>query len=413
MHNMLLIAKREYLERVRTKAFVVATVLIPVLMVGGFALTYIKSKRSGEVKHVTVVSQNIALATAVQAEIEDDKDAQMLVEVISPPNENTRQHLIEAVDAKDINGFLWIDTTKSDPSVTYYSTSSADVLTKGRLSGALRRALMSQSLVRHGAEKKEITSLMQAPSVQTEVVKNGTASESNTDTAYVSVYILFFLMYMAVMLHGMNVARSVIEEKTSRVFEVMLATVRPQDMMGGKLLGVGAVGLTQIGVWLTTAVVLTATPMIAAVAGGGMKVGFSAVQLIAFVVYFILGFLLYSGIAAALGAMVNSEQELQQFNLLIALPMAVCSFAVFPVITDPNSTFARVMSQIPTFTPLLMYVRISTQMPAWWEIALSLVIMGVTIYGVIWVSSRIYRVGVLMYGKRPTLPELLKWLKYS
>jgi len=197
------------------------------------------------------------------------------------------------------------------------------------------------------------------------------------------------------------------------VFEVMLATVRPQDMMGGKLLGVGAVGLTQIGVWLTTAVVLTATPMIAAVAGGGVKVGFSVVQLVAFVVYFILGFLLYSGIAAALGAMVNSEQELQQFNLLIALPMAVCSFAVFPVITDPNSTFARVMSQIPTFTPLLMYVRISTQMPAWWEIALSLVIMSVTIYGVIWVSSRIYRVGVLMYGKRPTLPELLKWLKYS
>jgi ABC-2 type transport system permease protein len=232
-------------------------------------------------------------------------------------------------------------------------------------------------------------------------------------TAFFGAYVLFFLMYMAVMLHGMNVARSIIEEKTSRVFEVMLATVQPQEMMTGKLLGVGAVGLTQIGIWVLAALALSAAPMASAVGAGAIHISFSVGQIIAFIGYFVMGFLLYSGLAAAIGAMVNSEQELQQFNMVIALPMAVCMFVLVPVISNPNSTFSRIISLIPTCTPLIMYLRIAISNPPWYDIAASVVILLATIYGVMWLTARIYRVGILMYGKRPTLPEILKWIRYS
>ncbi len=218
-------------------------------------------------------------------------------------------------------------------------------------------------------------------------------------------------MYMVIMLYGMNVARSIIEEKTSRVFEVLLATIRPEEMMAGKMIGVGSVGLTQVAVWLSTAVLLTSTSIISV--GGTVHVSLSAMQIIFFVVYFLLGYILYSSIAAALGAMVNSEQELQQLNMFLAMPLAACFFALAPVVTNPSGTLSRIISLIPFCTPLIMYLRISLAMPPAWEIALSIVLMIATICAILWVASRIYRVGILMYGKKPNLPEILRWLKYS
>jgi ABC-2 type transport system permease protein len=211
----------------------------------------------------------------------------------------------------------------------------------------------------------------------------------------------------------MNVARSIIEEKTSRVFEVLLATIRPEEMMAGKMLGVGSVGLTQVGIWLATAILLTSTSLVSSMMGGDVHVSLSAVELIFFVVYFVLGFLLYASIAAALGAMTNSEQELQQLNMFLVMPLAACFFAAGLVVANPSSTFSVVMSLIPICSPLLMYLRISLAMPPVWQIALSVVLMLATIYAILWVASRIYRVGILMYGKKPTLPEVLRWLKYS
>jgi ABC-2 type transport system permease protein len=183
-------------------------------------------------------------------------------------------------------------------------------------------------------------------------------------------------------------------------------------MMMGKLFGVGAVGLTQIGIWVAAALLLSSQAIVSAI-GGGIQIHFSVGQIVAFIGYFILGFLLYSGIAAAIGAMVNSEQELQQFNLVIAMPLAVCMFVLAPVISNPSSNFSRIMSLIPTCTPLLMYLRISISNVAWYDIALSIVLMLATIWCVMWFTARIYRVGILMYGKRPNLPEILRWIKYS
>ena len=210
----------------------------------------------------------------------------------------------------------------------------------------------------------------------------------------------------------MNTARSIIEEKTSRVFEVLLATIKPEELLAGKILGVGAVGLTQIGLWMIAAFALSSSSLASGLVGTGHGL-ISTAQIGFFVMYFLFGFLLYSSIAAALGAMTNSEQELQQLNMFLVIPLAFCMVMLFSIIRAPNSTMARVISLIPFCSPLLMNFRISlTQVPAW-EIWLSIVLMSATIFAILWVSSRIYRVGILMYGKKPNLPEILRWLKYS
>jgi ABC-2 type transport system permease protein len=214
-------------------------------------------------------------------------------------------------------------------------------------------------------------------------------------------------MYMVVLLYGMNVARSIIEEKTSRVFEVLLATIKPDELLAGKIIGVGSVGLTQVGIWMTAAL------LFAAQAGAMGGVTISMTQIVFFIIYFALGYALYSSVAAALGAMTNSEQELQQLNMFLMLPLFVSMGMLVPIMTSPNSMLSRVVSQIPFCAPLLMDFRISIAMPQWWEIGLSIGLILVTIFAVLWISSRIYRVGILMYGKKPNLPEILRWLKYS
>ena len=412
MHNVWLIAKREYLERVRTKAFLISTILIPVLMGGGIVGSIVSGSRAKSTSHITIVSQDQQLATDLQAELESGKDSRMTVDVISPGNDQTRKTLDAMLADKQIDGYLWITPATNSgerPSFSFTPRSAADIGTKGVVSSALRTVLMRERLAHQGMVASDVESLMQPVKVDT------TQAGKNADTtsSFVAIYVLFFLMYMVILLYGMNVARSIIEEKTSRVFEVLLATIKPEEMMAGKVIGVGSVGLTQVAVWLLTAVILTSSSIVGALAGGNVHVSLNPMQIIFFVVYFLLGYLLYSSIAAALGAMVNSEQELQQLNMILVMPLAGCMFALAPVITNPNGPVARIISFIPFCTPLIMYLRISLATPPAWEIALSIALMMVTIYAILWVASRIYRVGILMYGKKPNLPEILRWLKYS
>ena len=412
MHNVWLIAKREYLERVRTKAFLLTTVLIPLLMGGGIVGSIMLSAKSKSTSHIAVVSSDQQLATDLQAELTSGKDSKMTVDVISPPGHDTRSTLDNELADKALDGYLWITPSgKSNdrPTFSYTPRSTGDIATKGNVTSALRTVLMRERLAHQGMVASEVEALMQPVKVDT------TQAGKNADTtsAFIGAYVLFFLMYFVIMLYGMNVARSIIEEKTSRVFEVLLATIRPEEMMAGKVIGVGSVGLTQVGIWLLTAVLLTSTSLVSSMAGGQTHISLSAAQIGFFILYFLLGFLLYSSIAAALGAMTNSEQELQQLNMFLVMPLAACMFSLGVVINNPSGTTATILSLIPFCTPLIMYLRISMAMPPAWQILLSIALMSVTIYAILWVASRIYRVGILMYGKKPNLPEILRWLKYS
>jgi len=412
MRNIWLIAKREYLERVRTRAFLISTLLIPLLMGGGIVVSVMGTSKTKSTSRITIVSRDQLLAVDLQKELEHSKGSEMTVDVISPGNSTTRATLDSMLADRQIDGYLWITPgaqPNERPAFSYTPRSAGDIATKATITTALRTVLMREQLAHDGMVANEVDSLMQPVKVDT------TQAGKNADTtsSFVAIYVLFFLMYMVILLYGMNVARSIIEEKTSRVFEILLATITPEEMMAGKVIGVGSVGLTQVAVWLLTAILLTSGSWLQAVAGQSAHISLSAAQIVYFVVFFLLGYLLYSSIAAALGAMVNSEQELQQLNMFLVMPLAGCMFALGPVISNPSSPVSRVISLIPFCTPLIMYLRISLAPPPAWEIGLSIFLMVVTIYGILWCASRIYRVGILMYGKRPNLSEIMRWLKYS
>ena len=411
MRNILLIARREYLERVRTKGFMIATILIPLLMGGGITASILIAKHSKSSSHIVIVSPDMALANDVHDQLNSDTEGEMQLNVISPPSANTRPGLKAELKSKDIDGYLWITPAAqagTKPTIEYRQGSSADLATRNTVRDALDKVLTRDRLVAQGMSKADVADMMKPINMNA-----ADDEQDSTGANFAGAYVLFFLMYMVIMLYGMNVARSIIEEKTSRVFEVMLATVKPGEMMAGKVIGVGSVGLTQVAIWMAAAVILTATPLLTHFLGGGTHISLSAAQVGFFIVYFLLGYLLYSSIAAALGAMTNSEQELQQLNMFLVMPLAACMVTLPLVLNSPASVYARILSMIPFCTPLLMYMRISVSPVPWYEIVTSIVLMMITIYIVLWIASRIYRVGILMYGKKPNLPEILRWMKYS
>jgi ABC-2 type transport system permease protein len=184
--------------------------------------------------------------------------------------------------------------------------------------------------------------------------------------------------------------------------------------MFGKLLGVGAAGLTQVAIWFILLGVLTGTSLASTYGLHGIaSLGIRPIQITFFIIYFILGFLFYSGISAGIGALVGAEQELQQFSFIIVAPLMVSVFMMSYVLANPSSSTSTILSLVPPFTPIVMYLRICAQQPPAWQLGLSILLLLLSIAFVVWLSARIYRVGILMYGKRPTLPEALRWIRTS
>jgi len=411
MRNIFLIARREYLERIRTKGFMIATILIPLLMGGGIAISILIAKHAKSSSNIVIVSPSAQLAEDIKGQLNTDTDGGMGLNIITPPSDKTRDNLRDLIKTKKIDGYLWVTPSAqagAKPTIEYRQGSSADLATRETVKEALDKVLTRERLVAQGMSRADVDAMMKPVDM-----KSDDQDEDSTGASFAGAYVLFFLMYMVIMLYGMNVARSIIEEKTSRVFEVMLATIKPGEMMAGKVIGVGSVGLTQVGIWMIAAVILTATPLMTHMLGGGTHITISAQQVGFFIVYFLLGYLLYSSIAAALGAMTNSEQELQQLNMFLVMPLALCMVTLPLVLNSPNSIWSRILSLIPFCSPLLMYMRISVSPVPWYEIAASIALMAATIYCTLWIASRIYRVGILMYGKKPGLSEILRWLKYS
>jgi ABC-2 type transport system permease protein len=282
------------------------------------------------------------------------------------------------------------------------------------MGNAVDRGLERVQLAQHGVSNAEIAAIPRHAEIQTMQIRGGRLVPSNSLKSFFGAYAMMFLIYFTVVFYGMNVARSVVEEKTSRIFEVLLATTQPQSLMAGKLLGVGAAGLTQMAIWCLLAggvVVTTAGAMLGSEGLGSY--GIHPLQFFFLLAYFLLGFFFYSAIAAALGASVTSEHEIQQFSMVIVAPLTIGMVLITYIVSNPTALPVVLLSLFPPCTPIVMFLRMSSQMPPVWQIALSMVLMLLFIWGAIWIASRIYRVGILMYGKRATLPEIVRWMRYS
>jgi ABC-2 type transport system permease protein len=430
MHNVFLIAKREYLERVRTRAFVVMTFFIPALMFAVTALPTMLMTRGGtETKRMMVVAADRDTAEMIRSRIEQEQDQRpqdslggnkrglppthFTVEISTNTTQAEREALTQKVNQKQLDGFLWATPDAiAAKKLDFVTSDTSSFIENGVLgqtvSGALHRAVLKSK----GLKENDIDAALQP--VEVDPVSPKGKNAPDPQKMFVATLVMVMVMYVTVLLYGINVMRSILEEKTSRIMEVMLSTASSKEMMAGKILGVGAVGLTQVGIWAAAAAGFAGYAVVTSGMVKTLKAVMNPMLLIYFVVFFLLGYVLYSTLCAAVGSMVNSDQEAQQMQFLVMMPMILAVIFITNIFTHPDSSIAVFGSLFPFTAPLVMFARIaiSGDTPVW-QIGVSIGLMVATIYAMVWLCARIYRVGILMYGKKPNLPEILKWIKYA
>jgi ABC-2 type transport system permease protein len=413
--KLLAIVKREYLERVRTKAFLIGTILGPVLMGVMMILPMFAMRTGNKPLSVAILDVGGSLQAPVEQALRDARfDDKLRFEVRpggSGPIEAREADLKRAVLAGTLDGYLLVPNDAVLASkATYYGRNVSNRIDLNVMQRSVGEVLTARRLTAAGLDPARVKDLTKELDLRTIRLSEAGEREDRGAAAIFSI-ILMMILYTSILMWGQAVMTGVIEEKTSRVVEVVASGIAPTRLLAGKLLGVGGAGLTQFLVW---ALSLLGVSLAAAgpIAGGFRMPEVTPLMLASFLVFFLLGFAFYAGLYAAVGAAVNSVQEAQNFIFPIVIPL-VLGLMFFPTILEsPDSTLSIVLSLVPFLTPLLMFLRIVVLTPPWWQIALSVVLTAATIAGIVWVAARIYRVGILMYGKRPTFPELVRWVRH-
>lgn len=415
MRNILLIARREYLEQIHGRAFVFSTVLIPLLIVALIGWGVLTNRKAVAGKLVAIAADNAEIGNRVRYEMLSDKEAKFTVELVAPATQQDLAALLKQVHDKAIDGLLSINTSPDGAvTATYTSLSSGGFANIGGLQNALNRGLIDQRMIARGIKPADADQLLKRVTVETlQLNQQGETEQSNGTSPFYKAVLMAFLLSMPIMLYGLDMARAIIEEKNSRIFEVMLSITRADDLLAGKLVGVGAVGLTQIAIWMAAATLFLGSSLAASILTGNLDIHFSLMEGLFFPVYFVLGFALFSTLFSGLAATCETSQDLQKFMPLAIIPLYL-SMGMLPLLLkDPNSVWSVAASLFPLTAPYVMLPRMGLEAVPLWQLAASVGLLVLAIWATLWFSSRLYRVGILMYGKRATLPELLRWLRYS
>jgi ABC-2 type transport system permease protein len=412
---MLLIAKREYLEQIRGRAFRMSTVLVPAVLIGLLAVSAYTGKKMGTGKHILIAADNASLANDIRNSLLEDKKDGYKVDVVAPFTGHDHAGMAAEVQNKAVDGLLTIVGSTTDaPKITFASASSIELEDIGGLKAAVNSAFVNLRLSEKGMTPDQVKALQTKVSIDTiQVYETGRTGKSQGMGPFYKAMLMTFLMTMPILLYGLDMARSIVEEKTSRVFEVMLSVTRADDMLAGKLLGVGAVGLTQIAIWTAAVVALSGSSLAAMLMSGDIKIQFTWMEGLFFPIYFVLGFFLYSAFFSGLAATCETAQDLQMYITLAVLPTWTAFFILPFLLRNPSAPWVVAASIFPPTAPLVMLPRMGLLAVPAWQVGLSVLLLVLSIWAVLWFASRLYRVGILMYGKRATLPELLRWLRYS
>lgn len=420
MDKVLAIIKREYLTRVRGKGFIIGTALTPLLMASFIVVPILVARSSGdEDLRLAVLDQSgdealyRRAADLITADNRRSDRFEVVREAAAPGEDlGARERALDReVAAGRLAGYVVVPAgVLKEGKISFHAKNISDFTRGSRIRNAFNTAVIERRMTDAGINAARVTELSQG--IQMETLNE--RGERERGQTFILSYALLLILYMTILVYGLMVMRGVIEEKQSRIVEVLLSSVKPFQLMLGKIVGIGLVGLTQYAVWVTCAFVLSALAAAPALAAGAFRMPrVPASLLFFFVVYFLLGYFLYATLYALVGAIVSSDEDGQQVQtpvtMTIVIPVAISTI----ILRNPDGLTATILSLIPFFSPILMFMRISIQPPPWWQIALSIVLLLATIFGVIWVAAKVYRVGVLMYGKRPTLPELGRWLRYS
>lgn len=428
MQKLLTVLKREYMTRIRTKGFIFGTIAMPffvlLVTIGPIALTAVRTEK---IHTLAVIDLPGGLFERIQAQL-DQKNAkgQRLYDlkqlIVQPENldavlQSQKAELAEGT----FDGIIVIPADVFEKNeVQYYGKNVTDFQRNQEIRSAISHVLQEIKLAQHNLDPELVKSLTRRVTLTTIRIERSGREQVGGVSTFMLAFVLVFFLYMALIFYGTYVMRAVIEEKASRVVEVLISSIRPFHLMAGKILGVGSVGLTQFLIWaITASLIFAASGMFFNVMGlsdeAGRELAVPSVGpdvMFYFVLFFVLGYLLFATLYAAVGAMVNSEQEGQQLQMpiiaFLIAPMIMLNF----VIRDPGSTISVAMSHIPFFSPIIMFARIVIEKPALPEILLSILLLVASIYVLILLAAKIFRVGILMYGKRPTVPEIWRWLRY-
>ncbi len=410
------VARREYLARVRSKAFLVSTILGPAIMAGFLVVpTLVMARQRGRALRVAVLDGEGTLRVAVEESLARREAAGAARFEVRPAplpaGEGARETLRASVLKGELDAYVYLPPDAVQRSVAeYHGRNVSNMMDIGLVDTAVEEALIGRRLANEGLAADAVRSLTRKVDLKTVRLTSSGEREDRGGSFLLSM-VLMTILYTALAMWGAAVMNGVIEEKTSRVVEVIVSSVPPWTFFAGKLLGVGAAGLTQFAIWGASLGVLSVWAAGVAAASGAQMPEVSPLLLGTFVTCFLLGYFLYGALYAAVGATVNSQQEAQTLVFPIMAPL-LTAFLFFPaVLGAPDSALSTTLSLVPFFAPLLMFLRVASSPPPAWQLALCVALSLATIVLVTWLAARIYRVGILMYGKRATLPEIARWVR--
>jgi len=421
------IVRREYIERIRTKSFWIATLLIPFLFLAYIAFQISSSRKTGGERTIVVVDQTgtlyaplvkeLAATEAEQKESDSARKGPHWSLRPAPAGGSlaaTKEALRKQVLAKEINGYLVLEPEKvKNDEVEYYSTTVSDFIALNQLERSLNRVRMREKMQDRGLPTDLAGELEKRVDFKAfKVTEKGTAEEKGA--GIIAAIIFMVLMYTTFFVYGGQVMRGVIEEKSSRIVEIIIASVRPTELMLGKIIGIGLVGLTQYLVWSILAMNLSLPGIAGVLSSSDMGVPRIPVAMLGyFILFFVLGYFVYASVYTTIAAPFNSEQEATQF-MMIPIVLILAGFMVYPaVMNNPNGNVALFFSLFPFTSSLVMFLRTAVSEPPAWQVLLSIALLIGTTVGLAWFAGRVYRVGILMYGKKPTIPEILRWVRYT
>jgi ABC-2 type transport system permease protein len=432
MSKLVLIIKREFIAKVRNKSFIVMTFLSPLLFVGISVFIGFLGTMKADLKTIAVHDETGLFFN----EFKSDEEYKYI-----DLSKVSMKVLKDSIVSEAYEGLLFIpkstDNVVLQKNMQYVSNDSPSVMFIEDLESTIAEKITEVNYLKSGLDTLAIEKAKADVSIQLEKASGEEALKGLNEIKIGIGGAFGYLIMMFIVIYGNMVMRSVIEEKTSRIIEVIISSVKPFQLMMGKIIGTSLAGILQFLIWallgLTAIIILSSVFGAQVGAGANAQVMQTAQQemagtaqmylkeilnlpiftiLISFIIYFIGGYFLYSSFYASIGAAVDNETDSQQFLLPIIMPLVLGVYiGFFTVMNDPHGTVATVFSMIPLTSPIVMMMRIPFGVP-WWQIAISMSILFATFFGVVWFASKIYRVGILMYGKKPTWKELLKWLRY-
>ncbi len=449
MKKFLAVVKHEYKKIVLKWAFLIGTLLFPVIAAGFTVVPAIILSIKGEPTRIAIVDPTGKITSRLKENLSAEKMAErskqaaqdQLKNLTPDQQENMRRNVAQFQDSfnfaevetagksadeiradlanrirsNQLDAYLIIPENYADESAKYelFSRKSGDLMGNQTLQDALDNAVRSQRLADANISEEQLKNLSRKVNWQVKKVDETGAEKAGGEGGFWAGFLIAFMIYLNLAIYGQVIMSAVLEEKETRIAEILFSSARPFELLMGKLVGVALAGLTQFAIWVISAALVLAfiVPMIIA-SGTDIPIpAISPLAIIYFLVFFIIGFFLYASIFALIGSMVTTVQEGGQFAFLPIMLMLCGFYFSFAVVRDPNSSLSFWASMAPFVAPMTMPVRVVTEMPPFWQVALSVLINGATIAGLVWVASRVYRVGMLMYGKRATIPEVWKWIR--